>query len=294
MRSSFLSRKSRVLAGFALLCFMATGCTSKYGPQMTSVNYYPQCYQPISELRQDENSAGTSTAVGAGMGVLLGALIGGLATGKAEGALVGAAAGGATGAVAGNVYGKNQQKKTDQQKLQAYLHQLDGESSNMDRASAAAKVSTKCYDKQFQQAAADFKSGKITRQDFSNRYGEIRSGLEETSRILKLTAEKMAEKDAQYHQVLAAEQDQYRTSKGPVQNADASPAPKRKTAKAAASKPTAPVASAEPATTPVAQQTQKWSQSRENLEQTQQDLDERMRGYSSTVDVLLGSEGSPT
>lgn len=289
MRLSFLSRKSRVLAGFALICFMATGCTSKYGPQLTNVNYYPQCYQPISELRQDENSAGTSTAVGAGMGVLIGALIGGLATGKAEGALIGAAAGGATGAVAGNVYGKNQQKKVDQQKLQTYLQQLDGESSTMDRASAAAKVSTKCYDKQFQQAAADFKSGTITRQDFSNRYSEIRSGLEETSRILRLTAEKMNEKDAQYQQVLAAEQEEYRTAESP------SPAPKRvKPSKSAAAKPATSTASAAPATTPVAQQTKKWSQSRENLEQTQQDLDERMRGYSSTVDVLLGGEGSPT
>lgn len=288
MHRSFLSRKNRILAGLALICFMATGCTSKYGPQMTTVNYYPQCYQPISELRQDENSAGTSTAVGAGMGALLGALVGGLATGKAEGAVVGAVAGGATGAVAGNVYGKNQQKKTDQQKVNAYLQQLDGESANMDRATAAAKVATKCYDRQFQQAAAEFKNGQLTRQDFSNRYTEIRSGLEETSRILKLTADKMSEKDAQYQQVLTAEQESHTQYQN---TADSAPvrksSPKRQRKPATVNEP-APVA------TPVAQQTQKWSHSREALEDTKQDVDERMRGYDSTVDVLLGGGTSAT
>lgn len=287
MRPSFLSSKSRLLAAFALICFMATGCTSKYGPQLTTVNYYPQCYQPISELRKDENSAGKSAAVGAGVGVLLGALIGGLATGKAEGALVGAAAGGATGAVAGHAYGKNQQDKNDQQKVNAYLQQLDGESSSMDRATAAAKVSTQCYDRQFKQAAADFKSGQITRQDFSDRYAEIRTGLEETSRILRLTADRMAEKDDQYQQVLAAEQEQeYDTP------ASDEPSTVRKTS----SKPKKSVAKSanKPAATPVAQQTRKWSDSREKLEETQQDVDERMRGYSSTVDVLLGGDSSAT
>lgn len=285
MHSSFLSRKSRILAAFALLCFMATGCTSKYGPQLTTVNYYPQCYQPISELRKDENSAGNSAAVGAGVGVLLGALIGGLATGKAEGALVGAAAGGATGAVAGHAYGKNQQEKNDQQKVNAYLEQLDGESSSMDRATAAAKVSTQCYDSQFKQAAADFKSGQLTRQDFSDRYAEIRTGLEETSRILRLTANKMAEKDDQYQQVLTAEQEEYDSP------AQGEPAVRKTSGKA---KKSSTKSAATPAATPVAQQTRKWSDSRDKLEETQQDVDERMRGYSSTVDVLLGGDSSAT
>ncbi|MEG2172662.1 MAG: glycine zipper domain-containing protein [Desulfovibrionaceae bacterium] len=285
MRPCFLSRKKQVLAGLALLCFVATGCTSKYGPQMTQVNYYPQCYQPISELRQDENSAGTSTAVGAGVGVLLGALIGGLATGKAEGAVVGAVAGGATGAVAGNVYGKNQQAKTDQQKVNSYLQQLDGESANMDRATAAAKVATKCYDRQFQQAAAEFKNGSMTRQDFTNRYTEIRSGLEETSRILQHTASKMAEKDAQYQQVLTAEQQSHEQYQGTPESPVVSKSPKKRPRKPAQTAQNAPT----PAATPVAQQTQKWSHSREALEGTKQDVDERMRGYDSTVDVLLGA-----
>jgi len=100
------------LASIPLCFFLAagllvSGCTSQYGDQKTKVNYYPQCYQPVNQLRQDENSTGKSTAAGAVGGALLGALIGGLATGKASGAVAGAVAGGAAGAVAGNVYGKS-------------------------------------------------------------------------------------------------------------------------------------------------------------------------------------------
>lgn len=279
------SQRGHIIACLAIVFLVGTGCTSKYGPQMTTVNYYPQCYKPIAELRQDENSAGTSAAVGAGAGALLGALIGGLATGKAEGALIGAAAGGATGAIAGHAYGKNQQQKNDQQKLQAYLSQLDGETSTMDRATAAAKVATKCYDQQFQLAAASFKSGQLTRQDFSNRYSEIRTGLEETARILNNTATSMAQKDEQYQQVLAADQQQasqYQSS--PSQQASTPKAKRKSTSTASTAKPAV--------ATPVAQQTKKWSNSREELEETRQEVEQRRRGYDDTVNVLLGESGS--
>ena len=90
-----------------------SGCTSRYGEQRTKVNYYPQCYEPVAQLRKDENSTGKSTAAGAAGGALLGALIGGLATGKVEGALAGAVAGGAAGAVGGNIYGKSQETQRE-------------------------------------------------------------------------------------------------------------------------------------------------------------------------------------
>ena len=49
---------------------LVSGCTSQYGAQKTKVNYYPQCYQPVNQLRQDENSTGKSTAAGAVGGAL--------------------------------------------------------------------------------------------------------------------------------------------------------------------------------------------------------------------------------
>ena len=187
------------LASIPLCLFLAaglliSGCTSKYGDQKTKVNYYPQCYQPVNQLRQDENSTGKSTAAGAVGGALLGALIGGLATGKASGAVAGAVAGGAAGAVAGNVYGKSKAQDRDAAYLHQYSQQLGSEAASMNRSTAAAKVAAKCYDEQFKLAAGQFKAGQITRMEFQDRYNEIRSGLEETSFILNDTATTMAKK----------------------------------------------------------------------------------------------------
>lgn len=266
------------LPGLALLLaagLLFGGCTSKYGAQKTRVNYYPQCYQPVAQLRQDENSTGTSTAVGATGGALLGALIGGLATGKVEGAVAGAAVGGVSGAVAGNIYGKSQARDRDAAYLQAYSRQLGSEAASMNRATAAAKVASKCYDEQFQLAANQFKAGQISRLDFQNRYNEIRSGLEETSFILNSTATTMAEKDSEYQQALA---EQYTAA----QPASAKRPPAGESGRRTAAR-KAPASSQSTVTA----QAEQWKTSREELENTRQDVDSRLNAYQQTVDNLL-------
>ncbi len=273
--SPFFSRQG---AFFLLtLCLLSTGCAGKYGPQLTQVNYYPQCYRSVAELRQDESSVNTSTGVGTAGGALLGALIGGLATGKWEGAAVGAVAGAAGGAMAGHAYGTSRQRSQDQEKLAAYLRQIDGETAGMNRATAAAKIAAQCYDRQFKEAAIALKTGRITRQDFTDRYTEIRSGLEETSRILNVTASSMAEKDQEYQRILANSQRQDVTP--PAQPSAAKPERPRRTA----SRP-----QARPEQNAIASKTTQWKQSRQELEATRQDVNERMQGYSRTVDELLG------
>ncbi len=266
------------LPGLALLLavsLLSGGCASKYGAQKTRVDHYPQCYQPVAQLRQDENSAGAGTAVGAAGGALLGALIGGLATGKVEGALAGAAVGGVSGAVAGNIYGKSQARDRDAAYLQAYSRQLGSEAASMNRATAAARVAAKCYDEQFQLAANQFKAGQISRLDFQNRYTEIRSGLEETSFILNSTATTMAQKDSEYQQALA---EQYAAA----QPASARRAPATPKNRRAASRP-APTSSRSTITA----QAEQWKTSREELESTRQDVDSRLNAYQQTVDNLL-------
>lgn len=226
-----------------------TGCASKYGAQTTTVNYYPQCYQPVADLRADEHAAAKSAAKGAVGGALIGALLGALTTGKLSGALVGAAVGAASGAVAGDIYGKAQSKERDE-RIAAHLSQVDGETAVMDRATAAARVATKCYEREFKQNVAAVKSGKMDKMEFTQRYDEIRSGLEETARILNTTSTDMAEKDDQYRQVMAAE-------------------PKQ-------------------ASQPVAQSTRKWSTSRTNMEGARREVDEQMAAQSRIVAALEG------
>ena len=268
---------------------LASGCTSQYGAQKTKVNYYPQCYQPVNQLRQDENSTGKSTAAGAVGGALLGALIGGLATGKASGALIGAAAGGAAGAVAGNVYGKSKSQQRDAAYMQQYSQQLGSEAASMNRSTAAAKVAAKCYDDQFKLAASQFKAGQISRIEFQDRYNEIRSGLEETSFILNDTATTMAKKDGEYQQALA---EPYTTAQPATSvSSGSSGAAKFKKGAASQSK-SASTSAASASRTPeqnnVAAQAADWKTSREDLESTRRDVNSRMSSYEETVNNLLG------
>ena len=200
-KKSPLSLFAIVLVALAL---MMPGCASKYGQQQTKVNYYPQCYQPIKQLRDDENLVAKSTATGAVGGAVTGAIIGGLATGKASGAVAGAAAGGIAGAAGGYAYGKAQQEKRDASFLQKYASMLDEDTAGMTRVIAASKVAMQCYNKEFNQLIADYKSGKITAKELDQRYAEIRTGLQEISFILNKKYDDMSAKDAEYTKALQA------------------------------------------------------------------------------------------
>ena len=188
-----------LLAGALLL----SGCVrSQYGEQITPVNYYPQCYEPIGDLRADENQVAQSTAAGAVGGALLGAAIGGLASGDWRGALAGAAVGGASGAVAGNVYGRQVQAERDAEYMAYYAQMLDEDTASMNRATAAAKVATQCYNDEFKRAVEDYKAQRISRDELQVRYEEIRAGLQEVSFVLTQRYDEMSKKDAEYQAAL--------------------------------------------------------------------------------------------
>ncbi len=202
----FIHKKIQSTLALLLLGSLSlTGCASKYGTQTTQVRHYAMCYQPVAELRQDENITANSTATGAVGGAIIGAILGGLITGKASGAAVGAAAGGAAGAVGGNIYGKNQEAKRNAEFYTKYANQLNAETASMNRATSAAKIAANCYEKEFKSAIKQVQAGTMTRAQLSERYTEIRSGLEETARILQTTYTNTAEKDAQYQQVMSQE-----------------------------------------------------------------------------------------
>ncbi|MDR2604184.1 MAG: hypothetical protein LBC55_02385, partial [Desulfovibrio sp.] len=72
--SSFLTRTALCL--FLLPALSLSGCASKYGEQTTQVNYYPDCYAPIKDLRSSEYATAKSAGAGAAVGAVLGALVG--------------------------------------------------------------------------------------------------------------------------------------------------------------------------------------------------------------------------
>lgn len=181
-------------APFALILAISLvalpGCASKYGVQQTQAVYYPQCYQPIQDLRNSENTVSRNTGAGALLGAFSGAIIGLLASGgKWQGAVMGGAVGAAGGAMAGNMYGRHVQESDDNVRLANYLQNLDGDISNLNVTSAAARSSLQCYDQQFQYLLQQIKSRQISREAASQRFAEIQSGREEAIAILGNAAE---------------------------------------------------------------------------------------------------------
>lgn len=190
-----------------ILLFGLGGCASKYGTQNTSVNYYLGCYRPIADLRENEHSTAKGTATGAVIGALGGALVGLLATGgKWQGAVIGGATGGVAGTMAGNIYARKQQEADDNRRLASYLQDLDGDISNLDLASAAARTSLQCYDNQFNLLVAAIKARQIDRQSAAARYAEISSGREEAIAILGNAVQYGRNLDQQYEQAFMSEE----------------------------------------------------------------------------------------
>lgn len=280
-----MKSRTATLALTALLAatLLLSACSgSRYPARQTDVAYYPQCYQPIDRLRQDEQLTTNSTVGGAVGGALLGAIIGGLSTGKVEGALVGAAAGGAAGAVGGNIYGKRQTAARDADYLQQYARSLGEDAASMNRATAAARVSMRCYDQQFRLAANQYRAGTISRSEFEARYREIRSGLQETSAILGSTATTMQERDREYQATLQRQEEQRAQASAPA------PAPR-----AATQKPKKPrtqkAATPAPRTTPeVQRKSDEFKAAQRELDSARQDVDKRINSYENSVAALLG------
>src|SRR5215470_3547096 len=87
------TKTGTTIAGLLVLA----GCAAPGGttvPQMTRVNYYPQCYQSVGLLRQQDQQFQQTMAVNTLAGAAGGAALGALASGgNWKGALIGAAAG---------------------------------------------------------------------------------------------------------------------------------------------------------------------------------------------------------
>ena len=188
-----------------LLVFALTGCAnSRYGPQTTVVNNFPDCYQPIADMRASEFIVEESTVGGALAGALLGALIGYAADGG-RGAAIGATVGGVAGAAIGHQYGRIAQERDNATRLSMYTEQLVETHVGMDATTAAASLARQCYEQQFGVAVDEYRAGYITKDQFRERYIEVASGMEEASRILGMAIDDVTELSVAYNEALYEE-----------------------------------------------------------------------------------------
>ena len=163
-----------LLIALLAMTLLLPGCAGKIGTQQTRVHYYPQCYQPIQQLREDnlrednEVASRTSTSKAA---------TNKLKAPKMEADLV----------------------------LAEYDRVIDATTILREKAirtMAATEEAARRYDQQFKQLINDYKRGAITAEERDKRYAEIRSGLQEISSILQEKYNDIADKDAEFEKAL--------------------------------------------------------------------------------------------
>jgi outer membrane lipoprotein SlyB len=205
MRHHFLSLKKTpacILLTAALLC---GGCSSKYGPRQATVDYYPECYAPIQELRSSESDFGGTVVFGAVLGALLGAAIGAMSSGDSRGALIGAGMGAAAGTIGGHAYARNREQQQEAERFDAYARALDADSAQANSAVLAAREANRCYTERYELAFAQYQENKIGKPGLDARLTEIRDGLSEAEYILGELSNNIAAKHNEYTATLREE-----------------------------------------------------------------------------------------
>jgi hypothetical protein len=172
---------------FVVASLALTSCTAPGGTtvaQTTKVNYYPQCYQPVAQLHQQDEQFAQTMAVNTAIGAAGGALAGGLISGNYKGALVGALAGGFAAAASTYVQNLSQQYPDPEARRGKIADDMGRDRGTMQRAVVAARQSRSCYNVQFDQVVASVRRGAMPKDEARLRFAEIEQGEHETAAIL--------------------------------------------------------------------------------------------------------------
>jgi len=207
MKTSIRTGGKVLAASFALASCAAPGGTSV--PQTTRVAYYPQCYQSVALLRQQDQqfqqTMAVNTLAGAAGGAALGALIGR----DWQSALIGAAAGAVTAAAATYASARLQQQPDDELRRGTIAGDMYHDSGELQRAVVAARQADNCYSSAYNQLVAGLRSDAV------QRFTEIDQGEREVGAILAEYGKKTRASVQQYE--VAFDQEAQRLNTTPNQ-----------------------------------------------------------------------------
>ena len=261
---------AKVLAGSLVL----TSCVAPGGttvPQTTRVAYYPQCYQSVAVLRQQDQqfqqTMAVNTLAGAAGGAALGALIGH----DWQGALIGAAAGGLLAATATYASARMQQQPNDELRRGMIAGDISHDSSELQRAVVAARQADYCYGEAYNHLVADLRRGTISKPEAAQRFTEIDQGERELSAILGEYGKKTTASAQQYEVAFNQEAQRLNTTPA-VLMAEASPAPTARTARGL------------PAQQPTSQNTRQLAENYAKLNQQVSEINQEQSSIERTAD----------
>jgi hypothetical protein len=218
------------------------GCAAPGGttvPQMTKVNYYPQCYQSVALLHQQDQQfqqvMAVNTLAGAAGGAALGALASG---GDWRGALIGAGVGALTAASA--TYASARAQEADDERRRILIaNDMSHDYGEVQRAVVAARQADNCYTYAYNQLNANVRRGAMSTPEAAQRFTEIDQGEREVAAILAEYGKKTAASVQQYEVAFNNEAQRLNTSPNELV-ADAGPPPPS-SSRAPAPRPTKPV-----------------------------------------------------
>jgi hypothetical protein len=222
---------------------LLAGCTAPGGttvPQTTRVNYYPQCYQSVALLRQQDQqfqqAMAVNTLAGAAGGAALGALVSG---GDWRGALIGAAAGGLTAATATYASARAQEADDERRRL-LIANDMSHDYGEVQRAVVAARQADNCYGYAYNELVANLRRGAISKPEAAQRFAEIDQGERELGTILAEYGKKTSASVQQYEVAFNNEAQRLNTTPSALV-ADAGAPPPPSATRAPAPRPAAPV-----------------------------------------------------
>ena len=194
----------RFVVYFICMLFFISGCGSKYGPQTTVVNHYPECYSPISQLREEQSKFVKTVAVGAVAGALIGAAIG-AAVGGGRGALAGSAIGAVAGGGISAAMTKYKQIQDDKERRSYLSQDIASNAATLDHVGLAAATATKCYQDQFNMLQSELDQGTISKELYQSKALEIISGLNEIATITNSINTEAESRMKEYESAMSAE-----------------------------------------------------------------------------------------
>ena len=194
---------------------VVAGCAAPGGttvPQMTRVNYYPQCYQSVAILRQQDQQFQQAMAVNTLSGAAGGAALGAIASGGDwRGALIGAAAGAMVAATA--TYASARAQETDDERRRLLIaNDMSHDYGEVQRAVVAARQADNCYGYAYNQLAANIRQGTVPKPDAAQRFAEIDQGEHEVAAILAEYGKKTQASVQQYQAAFNQEAQRMNTS----------------------------------------------------------------------------------
>jgi hypothetical protein len=233
-----VTKTGRIIVAGALVL---AGCAAPGGttvPQTTQVNYYPQCYQSVGLLRQQDQQfqqvMAVNTLAGAAGGAALGAIASG---GNWRGALIGAGVGALVAASTTYASARMQQEANAERRQLLIANDMSHDYGEMQRAVVAARQADYCYGMAYSQLAANVRRGVVPKPEAAQRFGEIDQGEHEVAAILAEYGKKSMASAQQYQAAFDQEAQQMNTTPNELL-ADAGAPPPSSGGRAPAPRPT--------------------------------------------------------